>query len=370
MQRQRDPILRQAARTITMLAVVLAGALVALATGQHPARAGVANVYGHSWYITNPTTAALQSLAQGDASWANNLCTQYGSADTYTVLAFGRPGMASGQYAQYDHGGHWDTNSAVESLSEAYADEWYADTSSCPRLHLIIGTANDYECYNGTYPNPPSCSVYTAGQQWANVAQDVYNHAVAGGKSWQESIWSGDDLEAEWDPYSCSGCGQPQTLDFLNGYTAQDRTFSAPNLLVDYGDADYGAPNELGYPQTPAWTVTNVYNAAWGIGWDVPMPEIYGSGLINKWNCIHNNSTGCTNPGGMVYYGLMAECTMADTLPTGSCWTQNHGSSYPPFVGGCTNSPYAGYLALTSASLAGWTNIRWQGDGTTPNNCP
>ena len=85
MQRQQDAGLRRASKVGVILAVVLVSALSALTAGSHPALAGANNVYGHSWYITNPTASAVQSLAEGDATWANQLCNQYGSTSVYTI---------------------------------------------------------------------------------------------------------------------------------------------------------------------------------------------------------------------------------------------------------------------------------------------
>lgn len=319
--------------------------------------------YAHSWYVTNPSQ--LASLASGDAQWSDATCAnnpQIGNVDFLTVLDFGRPGLNNGTYSVYDLGGGWLSDTQVEQDAETYAQTWYNDTTGCPRLHLAIGTANDYECYNGSYNY--SCSVYTAGQQWDVVAHTVASYVSSNGWSWQETIWSGDDAEGSWDQFtSCSTC-YPKTVDFLNGFTNKESSYSSHLNLVDYGDAGYGQGNIQG---GPLWTQQNVYDASWGIGWDVPLPELYVQGQFNAWLCVYNNNCGggiSEGQGQLQFYGEMTECSEADTLPTGNCWVQRSNM--------CQWSPYEAYNNLATAvndpNISYSSNIRWPGDAASGNN--
>ena len=55
---------------------------------------------------------------------------------------------------------------------------------------------------------------------------------------------------------------------------------------MDYGDAHSGACSEVtGTCDTP-WTQENVYDAAWGIGWALPLPETYTARTTQRWEDI------------------------------------------------------------------------------------
>jgi hypothetical protein len=369
-RRRRLPhVARSFVRCLVVAAVLVAAGLVGWVRTAPPARACPVTAscttpgftYGHSWYVQN--LAAIGTLAQSDAAFANSICAQHtGNTDFLTVLDFGRPGKHNLAYSMFTNRlGGWVPLSQVEGAAEVYATQWYAATTSCPRLHLVIGTANDYQCYN----SDSDCSVYTAGQKWAQTVYDVQVYLSNSNYAWQETAWAGDDIEGEWDPFACSGCW-PQTRDFLNGFTNQNANYSPHALLLDYGDATYAHCSDLTGDCSHKWSPQNIYDASWGIGWDVPLPETYGAAQTDKWNCVYHSTCGgcppgmsCADTGGMLFWGVMTECSQGDPLPTGNCL--QHGNNNQ-----CEWSAYKGYNTLAAdvnqPNIAYATNIRYQND--------
>ncbi|SRR5579875_1306411 len=319
--------------------------------------------YGHSYYITDPTK--MSTLAAQDASYYSNQCT-YTGQPFLTLLDFGRPGFYNGVYSVYNWGnnGEWLSYTLVVGYSEQYAQDWYRDATSCPSLFLVVGTNNSYECFlNGSYD--PSCNVYTAGVQWDEGIHGIMNFTSKYGYSARETVWGGDDMEAEWDQWlTCAGKpANPQTYDFANGVAQQEKTYFTHAWLADYGDADYEIANEEGQCNwnTGATDDTYTYDASWGIGWDVPFPELYTAYQGQNWVNVYNDfkSTGYS------FYGSITQCSEADPLPTGDCYVARNGD--------CEFSPteafhnYAIYFNPNSALYEQDTNQQWQTDGHTGN---
>jgi hypothetical protein len=315
--------------------------------------------YGHSWYIKNvgnvtctingvqaKNVPAMRCLAYNDAQQVNSECANNtNGTDFMTVLDFGRPGLTSSGYSLFSSYFGWRTYGQVETYAEQYADAWFNYTTSCPRLHLVIGTANDYECYSTVN----GCNTYTAGQQFDVTAHVIQSHLNGEGYSWQETVWLGDDVEAEWDEWST-------TSSFLNGVYAQEKTYSSPHAyLIDYGDANIDWPDFAGH----YWTYQDIYDAAWGIGYDEPLPQIYGNtsgpGNITQWVNMYTSGSVNRYAGQVVFEGNMAECPQADPLPTGNCWSS---------FGRWEYSPEAGYLLLANdvnqQNMPYTTNIQYQ----------
>lgn len=317
--------------------------------------------YGHSWYVTNP--GELTNLAQYDASFANSTCNSQTNTTYLNVLNFGRPGLVPGtnNYGVLTHSLSitWLTESQVESYAEQYAQTWYNDTTSCPRLRLVIGTSNDYECYNGAFVS--GCSVYQAGVWWDIVAHDVQSYLNNNNYAWQESAQTGDDIEGGWDRYTDGTGGADPctadacTVDFLNGVETQEASYSSHLFLYDYGDANAGSSTDQG---NSPWSVDQIYSAAWGIGWDLPLPETYYYAQTDRWLAVYNYSNG------IQFQGDMTECSEGDPLPQTPyyCSVTRDGN--------CQLSPSQGFNRLEAdfpdagnqASIQYATNIQWPDD--------
>jgi hypothetical protein len=315
--------------------------------------------YSHSWYITNPSD--IPWLAKQDAQWLSEESSGNGCAgDFLTILDFGRlttkyKGHASqlDNYATtlFGQQASWQTFRQIEHLAEQYLDVWYADTTSCPHLHLAIGTSNYTECVKAVGP----CSASVAGQQWDIVVHDVMSYVASKGYGQKVlAVWAADDLEGSWDPWST-------TLSFLHGVQAQERTYAIHAHLVDYGDADSGACAEVTGDCSHPWTKSNVYSAAWGVGWDLPLPEIYTNGTANRWDELTQSQ------GPLQYLGAITECSGRDPLPTGRCWVQ-FGAG-----GACQYSPAMSDAWLRAAPARQptiyLTNMQWPHQQVSNNPC-
>ncbi len=308
----------------------------------------------------------MSSLGANDASWYSNDCA-YSGQDFLTVLNWGRPGLNNGVYSVLDHNSVYQSYTLVVGYTEQYIQAWYNNVLSCPMMTLMVGTSNSYECYNGTYN--PSCSVYTAGVDWDNAIHSVMNWVASHHYDTRITIWGGDDLEGEWDQWTGgSGCpAEPTTLDFLNGVANQEATYSPHALLGDYGDASTGIGNNQCNFSPGVWTENDVYQASWGIGWDVPIPELYQNASyqgyqFNAWSQVFKDYQGQKYE----FYGVMTECSEVDPLPSGQCYNQRNET--------CEWSPTIAMTNVNAKQEFGtWpyqdvTNIRWQDDSPSGNN--
>jgi hypothetical protein len=296
----------------------------------------------------------MAALATGDAQWLNAQSAGANCGhDFLTVLDFGHPTRAAQGHASplddyamslFRHPGA-ATYRQVEGIAERYLDAWVAAASSCPRLHLVLGTSNFAECSRPVGP----CDVATAGQYWDVVAHDVMDYVAGKSYSHVLGVWVGDDAETSWDPW-------PTTLAFLEGVRAQERTYTTHVQLIDYGDANVGACSIVSGCRS-RWTAANVYDAAWGIGWNLPLPEAYNADTTQLWDNVASTQS-AQNP--MLFVGAMTECAGPDPLPVGPCRPQGGG------VTGRSACEWSPTMAINHMKSAGAghpaiyaTNMQW-----------
>lgn len=348
-------------------ATPIAGAACVAAQGPQPL-AGSAP-YSHSWYVVNPDQ--MPELATLDARWLNsqsvgNTC----GLDFLTVLDFAHPIRAAVGHASplddyamtlFRHPGP-ATYRQVEGIAEHYLDAWVAAASDCPKLHLGLGTSNFNECGGSV----GACDVYTAGQYWDVVAHDVMDYVAAKGYGAKVTgIWVADDLETSWDPW-------PTTKRFLQGVRDQEHTYTAHAQLVNYGDANVGACSIVTGSCRAPWGAADVYAAAWGLGWAIPLPELYNSTTTKLWDNVARTQSP-QNP--MIFAGAMTECGGADPLPVGACRPQGGGVTGR---GDCEWSPTIAInhvqanAATRNAPTLYATNMQWPpgSSGAKTNNAP
>jgi hypothetical protein len=254
-------------RSLTRRLVVLV--LAVLGAGLFPAGALAAQTtpppYTHSWYITDASYAAMDSLGASDGAWDDNGCR-----NSFVVLDFGQVGREPSVDTRYDSYGAYipqypyPFKSDYQILHDAqhYAAAWYHATGACPRLHLIIGLNNQNECPKSGL----GCSRTNAGTQWAKVLAALTANLVSNNFDWQITAWAGDDMETGWDSAA-------KTRDFVDGFNANAPSGSE---LIDYGDA---------WSHT-GWTTTDVYYVAYGATHDWPLPEIYSQAAADRWTDV------------------------------------------------------------------------------------
>jgi hypothetical protein len=194
-----------------------------------------------------------------------------------------------------------------------------------------------------------------AGQQWDIAVHDVMSYVSQKGYNQKVlSVWGADDLEGSWDPWTT-------TVSFLHGVQTQEKTYSAHAHLVDFGDANSNACAEVTGDCSHQWTESNIYSAAWGVGWDLPLPEIYTNGTAHRWDEVTQSQ------GPMQYLGAITECSGKDPLPTGRCWVQ-FGAG-----GECQYSPTMSYAWLQAAPARQptvyMTNMQWPHQQVSAHSC-
>ncbi len=247
-------------------------------------------VYAHSWYIGNPDIpdnyAAMYNLGASDGRYDSVNCTlsqvmlDYGQVDYATGYWGG--GSGYGTYIFNSSLGYpFITDAQVLASAESYVQGYYNASSSCPRLRIIIGTSNYLECLSR------SCTTYGAGTAWGQTVQSLHNYVSSKGESWKiVDVAGGDDIETDvgnhWDPYS-------KTIGFVEGFNHGD----SKDLLMDDGDV---------FPNGNYWTEAELYTVNWGYGNDVPIPEIYTSGLLSSYIQFFKYYPN------VYFYGVMTEC--------------------------------------------------------------
>lgn len=266
-------------------------------------------VYAHSWYVGNLDIAhnyqAMYNLGYSDGAYDNKTCTL-----SQIVLNFGQVDYNNGYYGGgYGYGTYYFNpglgypfvlDSQILAGAEHYVSGWYKATNSCPRLRIVLGVSNFRECLNSP------CTTYNAGVAWGKTVGSLNSYVASkhmNGKI--VDVDGGDDIETDvpsgWDTYSV-------TLGFVEGFNAGNST----QLFMDYGDV---FPNSY-------WSYADLYNVAWGYGHDVPIPEVYGGGLLSSWTQF---SQAYPN---VYFYGVMTEC--ASIPKSGYC--QNPSGEYTPAI--------------------------------------
>lgn len=334
-------IKRLIARTSLMLAVLALLLVVFMVPGigltgkptAALAAGGGSTLYSVSHYVsftaTNTLTAAqnetnhLIAWAKRDAQVEDPLGDNSSCAPNYyakqivTVLDFGQPtptssgayGIRNWQFVTFSY-------AQIEGFVETYASQWYLSAGVCDHLFVAIGTNNSNECLN---PSNATC-VYNEGHGLALAVSTVASWIAATTNSnptyndfsLQVQVIGGDDIEnneTDYDTYN-------QTKNFVQGFTDFNIQNHTGYSLLDYGDAfPCGAynpqqpNNPCGNGNTDLWTYGQIYNVAWGIGWDEALPEVYSQYHDDGWAEVYNQTANgcadCIGQGALQFSGVM-----------------------------------------------------------------
>lgn len=298
--------------------------------------------YSHSWYITTNSTSTMYNRGLADGKFDTVHCTA-----ALIVLDFGQPTQWHYSGSGYQQYGTWNFNSAgvfladdqILALAENYAAGWWDGTSSCPYLHLALGTNNYNECPAPGIYALSTCSVSTAGAEWAaliknfNAWLQVKHRDTSTGTYWwygqQENIQAADDIEHGYD---CAA----KTRQFIAAYNA-NTTYA----MFDYGDFATGG----------CWAPSDMYYVGWGGADEWNIPETYTSTQINSLIAVERSQ------GDMYPSGNMTTCAGSDPLPTTTTCSNGY---YAPVAG--WNALYNSQAAagLGEGNMAYTTNIQWQ----------
>lgn len=302
-------LFRHAALVSLMLLLALAGmtfysnrtAMAAVKPSVPPTHSKP-GVYSRSWYIHDPDVGnnyqKLYQLGASDGA-LENTCNSY-----LAILNFGQVGYAN-QYGTYYFnkaaGYPFISDNQIAAAVEQYATGWFYATGTCPSLRIAIGTNNSNECPHGS-----PCSTYYAGYAWGNMVNTVNSWLSARGFSPQIDAAGADDIETDlahgWDTPG-------KTFPFLQGF--YNASGAHNTFLYDFGIATVNS----------VWTDAEVYAAAWGDYFDVPLPEIYTSQNTLDWATLYHHHTN------MVFYGTLTECA---SINSGYPGCSNPSGEYSP----------------------------------------
>ena len=291
----------------------------------HALAAGSSPIYSVSHYVSfssaSAENAALSTWARRDAQVEdprgdNSSCApNYYSRKIVAVLDFGQPAPSGGSYGIRNWNKVTFTYSQIESFVETYASQWYLNAGVCDHLFVAIGTNNSNECLN---PSDATC-VYNEGHGLgvavSNVAnwitQTTKNNSTYNDFALQVQVIGADDIEnneTTFDTYN-------QTKNFIQGFSDVNSQNHTGYTLLDYGDAfpcgDYQPNSACGSGNTDQWTYGEIYNVAWGLGWDEALPEAYFQSFDQQWAQVYdhtaNGCSDCVGQGAMQFSGVMTD---------------------------------------------------------------
>lgn len=250
----------------------------------------------------------MWNLGYADAIRDTAACTGPSQVDSLVVLAFGQVGNEGGPtyggYGTYIFapGLPFVSDSIIENAAKAYAAAWFANTSTCPRLKMVIGTSNYNQC-----PFGGNCNPTDAGRQWGNLLNNIDNWLTTTNRRWQILVWAGSDMEQPSQypdplPGDLWDCKQ-KTRQFVDGFSSNN---PALVRLVNFGTAYVPKPAD-----GSCWNAGDVYYVSW-VGYSWPLPEIYHGIAADSWVNIRKQYY-------MNFMGVMTECKQDDTIGGDFC---------------------------------------------------
>jgi hypothetical protein len=257
--------------------VVVAG----VAAGSNPVGAAEPPPATESYYESSASVVAL--AAQGTNAGASG-------ASGLTILDFGRPASVGGVDGTLDFSGEPVSFASIQLAVESFIQAYFLAAPPSTDLTVAVGTNNscgpNSDC--GGFDQPSS--LYTWGTELAQTVESlnswVGGERQANGYTDQVQVVAADDAEPGFDP------GFNSTYAVLDGYASA--VGGDQPAMIDYGSA------EAGY-----WTEQQLYDVAYGLGPDVPVPELYWPGQTAGWAALADWAQ--QNLGvNMQYFGVLA----------------------------------------------------------------
>ena len=170
-----------------------------------------------------------------------------------------------------------------------------------PTLTLGVGTSNSLTGVDPGY-TLTDAQMQVTGQDWYLQVVGAINTSQLAAPV---TMWGASDMEQ-----SSSGnwYGGTPTVAWVQGFAAASSarytcSLSQTGFLADYGDDVLG-----GTGSADGWTVSQVYQVAWGIPVACAVPEIYYSGIASEWESL--SQWGAQNEpstGAIIFTGVMTE---------------------------------------------------------------
>ena len=242
--------------------------------------------------------------------------------DTYSpsppglvILDFGAPCYvvdAQNVYGtQMFGGGVCVPDSQIKELAGEWISGYESDHGAgTPSLALGIGTSNSLTGVDPGYTLTNS-QLQVTGQDW-------YQQVVAATNTSQLAaplvIWGASDMEQSNDGNWYGGL---PTVSWVSGYANASParytcSLAQPGFLVDYGDDILG-----GSGSGDGWTVSQVYQVAWGIPVACAVPEIYVPQNATEWQALSSwGAQNAPSSGAIAFTGVMTTTESGYNTPT------------------------------------------------------
>ena len=324
--------------------------------------------YEYYGYMTAGGTSTAAPYCEG-GKLADCALYQQGAA-TYTpspqnilVLDFGAPCYIPGTST---YGAQlFGTMSCIpDSQLLTLVHDWVSGYESdhgpgTPGLTLAIGTSNSL-----TGADPPTyqltnSQMQASGQAWY---QQLVSQVSTSGLAAPITAWGASDMEQS---ISGNWYGGGATVAWVQGYSSASPaqyscSLAQPGFLADYGDDVLG-----GSGSADGWTVSQVYQVAWGIPVACALPEIYYTGMAPEWEALSQWGVQNATTGAIQFTGVMTEVYSGSYTPSQGWQQLESATSQSPPIAGLTEigtslqgqPPQVTSVQPSSGSVAGGAEV-------------
>lgn len=247
-----------------------------------------------SYYIQDASPSALWALGCGAGQYDQ---ATSGKQDHLVVLNFGQMWIENGVYGAGKFYPKWgfvslsDVENAVKSYIQGYYNCTGSDNDS--QMMVAIGT-NNYGSMNTGTTNQSSRrnSMYTFGQKWADMVNNIYTWAAGQGYTSQVSVAGAIDIEWGGDDYDITPTWNTAyiTRGWVDGFKANSRNV---HIFFNFGacsgcNSTYSTSTTPNWAYRDEWTISDVWYVSWGASPAYAVPEIYLNSGVNakQWQTL------------------------------------------------------------------------------------
>ncbi|MHB1853433.1 MAG: IPT/TIG domain-containing protein [Acidimicrobiales bacterium] len=180
-----------------------------------------------------------------------------------------------------------------------------------PSLTLGIGTSNSLTWADPAPHTLTDAQMQVTGQDWYQQVVGAINTSQLAAPV---TLWGASDMEQSSDGYWYGGT---PTVDWVQGYASASParytcSLSQTGFLADYGDDVLGASSSA-----DGWTVSQVYQVAWGIPVACALPEIYVPQNATEWQALSQwGVQNAPSTGAITFTGVMTTTESGYNTPT------------------------------------------------------
>lgn len=315
--------------------------------------------YAYHSSCTSSSDPACPLYKQGQATYTP-------SSGGLVVLDFGAPCFVPGTStygAQLFGGAVCVPDSTIVQLAANWVHGYESDHGpGTSNLTLAVGTSNSL---NGVDPGYAltSAQMTASGGAWY---QSVVAKLPTGGLAAPITAWGASDMEQSSSGNWYSGA---PTVAWVTGYdSASPAQYScalnSSGFLADYGDDILG-----GSGSADGWTVSQVYQVAWGLPSACAVPEIYYTTQVPEWVALSKWGAANSTAGPILFTAVMTEA-VGGSLSPAQGWTdlQQASGQNPPIAASTEigtsllgQPPQVSGVAPNEGPVAGGTDITISG---------